>query len=335
MIEVGDELVEYVRAAFGLAVDGPATITLAARGAVGQIWRLAWGEQRYALKELLHREFDEAELAREAAGTAHFAAAGILLPVSVPATDGRFVVPVPRELGGGAVRLNRWVAGAPVRTSADTTELAEPLGELLGRLHRYAPPAVGAVDPWYESTPDAASWDALTSTALADGTDWAPTLVARRGLIDELTGLVTATPTDRLLTCHRDLHPDNALVSPSGELIALDWDDIGPADPDRELAITVVRWHVWSGVADLDAIRRSLLAYRAAGGTGWLRDDASFGMSLSCDLNFLCSQARRALDPATAPEHREFAAKEVREMLAHLTPPALLARLLEVAAAAG
>ena len=31
----------------------------------------------------------------------------------------------------------------------------------------------------------------------------------------------------------RDLHPDNVLVDASGDLVLLDWDDTGPACPDR------------------------------------------------------------------------------------------------------
>jgi thiamine kinase-like enzyme len=58
------------------------------------------------------------------------------------------------------------------------------------------------------------------------------------------------------VTCHCDLHPDNVLVDGTGELVLLDWDDAGPACPDRELAGVLVFWHVdEAGSADDAAVR--------------------------------------------------------------------------------
>ena len=45
------------------------------------------------------------------------------------------------------------------------------------------------------------------------------------GLLRDLADLVTPTAGDRLVTCHRDLHPGNVLVEAPGELAVLDWDD--------------------------------------------------------------------------------------------------------------
>ena len=30
--------------------------------------------------------------------------------------------------------------------------------------------------------------------------------------------------------CHRDLHPDNVFADPDGDLVVVDWDNLGPAD---------------------------------------------------------------------------------------------------------
>ena len=64
---------------------------------------------------------------------------------------------------------------------------------------------------------------------------------------------------DRLVTCHRDLHPGNVLGEACGELAVLDWDDAGPACPDRELAGLLMFWHGRDdGTADDGAVRRTL-----------------------------------------------------------------------------
>lgn len=329
VIRAGAELVEHIAAAYGLPVAPPATLTVAARGAVGQIWRLDLGPERYAVKELFFRVFDEQSVRREVAFSTLAAAAGVRLPASLPDRGGRFLVEVPADLGGGWLRLYRWVDG-------DRVDQADPglpgrLGALLGRLHAHAPPPGDEPDPWYESAPDPAVWPGLVDAALTAGVDWGPPLAERAGLLVELSDLVTPAAPERMVTCHRDLHPQNVLVDGSGELVLLDWDEVGPACPDRELARLLLDWHVADGTADAAAVTRTVAAYRAVGGPGRLRDERSFGMVLAADLNFLLGQASRALDPAVAGEHRAFAVGEVRESLGRLPTPALLTELIALA----
>jgi aminoglycoside phosphotransferase (APT) family kinase protein len=150
-------------------------------------------------------------------------------------------------------------------------------------------------------------------------------------LLRNLAELVTPADTARLITCHQDLHPDNVLAEPSGDLAVLDWDDAGPACPDRELAGLLMFWHLHDdGTADDAAIQRTLAAYRAAGGPGQIRDERSFGMYLASRLNFLYDQATVALDPSTAAEHRRYARAELSGTLAQLPTLSLIRHLISL-----
>lgn len=321
MIEAGAAVVEHVVRGFGLAAGaGEARLEVVRRGAVGRIWRLELPRRTYALKELF-RPTEEQAARREAAITAHFARAGVLVPDSVAAADGRFVVELPQDLGGGWLRLYRWVAGPP----ADPRHPGTPqrLGELLARLHRHAPAAVDDGDRWYETVPEPDTWKALADRA--GPAPWAAALRERTALLHELAGIVTEGPRAGLLACHRDLHPGNVLVE-DGQLVPLDWDDAGPAHPDRELGIVLLRWHG----DDVEAAARTVRAYERAQGPGRLRDQTVFSMAVACDLNFLAWQADRALDPALAEEHRAHAVEELQETLATLPSPRTLRRLLEL-----
>src|SRR5712691_817317 len=322
--------VELACAAFGLTPTAGASISAPSRGAVGQIWRLDLGTDRYALKELFFGS-DEESVRKEVTFTAHLQAAGVRLPGSVPASTGRFLVPVAGDSGDRWLRLYQWIDGVPADLADAGT--ADRIGELLARLHSRALPPLGASDPWLEVVPDSVTWDSLADAARAQGVGWGHELAGRKGLMAELAELVTAADTDQMVTCHRDLHPDNVLVDQSGELVVLDWDDAGPACPDRELAGVLAFWHLdAAGQADEKAIRRTLAAYYAAGGPGRLNDERAFGMYIAGRLNFLHGQARLALDEGASPENRRYAAIEISDTLARLPTPPLISHLVGLAA---
>ena len=299
MISGGSESAGLVCGAFGLTAEPGAALIPVSRGAMGRVWCLDLGAERYAVKELFW-ESDEEPVRTEAAFTAHLESAGIRLPGSLPGRGGRFLQELAPGQGGGWLRLYRWIDGVPVDLAGPG--LAAAIGDLAGRLHALARPAGGAVDPWYDTVPAPATWDQLADAARGQGAGWAEAMAGQAGLLCDLADLVTPMAGDRLVTCHRDLHPGNVLVEASGELAVLDWDDAGPACPGRELAGLLMFWHGQDdGTADDAAVQRTLVAYRAGGGPGQLRDEQSFGMYIACPAQLPGGPGQRGTGPGRGP----------------------------------
>jgi aminoglycoside phosphotransferase (APT) family kinase protein len=321
----------------GSGRDAGARLTFVARGAEGRVSLLECNGLRYAVKQPFEADAGFADLTsaeevvrREADLLGHFARAGIPVPVPVAGREGRFVVPVPERLGGGLVRLSTWVEGTAPRTGFVPGLHADALGTLLGRLHAVAPATDDPIGPWYRTVPEPTVWVDLLLRGT--GQPWHGALAARQADLDQLCDLVRAVPepTGPFVVGHRDLHPENVLVTAGGELVAVDWADIGPMLPDRELVKVLVQWHVDGAEVDAPAVRRTVTAYRAAGGSGEVRGLDSFTMLLSGELSFLARQAGATLDPRTEAGHREHAVAEVQECLLWLPPPGTLEHVLEI-----
>ncbi|HET8767251.1 MAG TPA: aminoglycoside phosphotransferase family protein [Pedococcus sp.] len=322
-----DRLGEWVREAYALGA-GPLHREPVARGARGLVSRLAVGDAAYALKHP-DEAVDEDDVRAEAALLDHLAARGVEVPVHLRATTGAYAVRLPTALGGGAVRVTRWVEG--VRATSAPSEPAA-VGALLAALHRAAPPASSPPGRWWTTAPDVGVFAELASRA--SDRPWGPVLASRLEDLEVLAALVARAGTSAgpWLVGHRDLHPDNVLVAPDGSLRALDWEDAGPVDPGRELAKVLVQWHVDGDLVDEEAVRTTVAAYRSAGGPGQVRGHDELALVLCTELNFLERQARAALDPRTGDEGLALAEADVDLSLrSYLPRPRTLSRVVELA----
>lgn len=315
---------------FGVAAPDP-TLRPVARGAVGRIWKLSAGSTHHAVKELFWQPPDEraVRLERELRGAA--GARGVASALDIRAPDGRYVA----SIRGIPIRMYSWVVGRRVRR--DESGRADWLGRALGVLHGLQLGAEGvSADPWYDRVAGADRWTELAETAHRARADWADALHAAQADLADLGALVRPVDPALLVRCHRDLTPSNVLVDPTdGRYVLLDWDNVGPAQPDRELAAALHAWHVAGGVIDRPGVRRSIAAYHRAGGRPRILTAESVGQLLAARLNYLEAQAELALSADQPPEQRGFAEAAVRGVLADLPAPWLLDRLLDIGRDAG
>jgi Ser/Thr protein kinase RdoA (MazF antagonist) len=320
---VVQDLVAHVREAFGWGEE-EVVVSAGPRGALGQVWRLDVGSTRYALKEIFAEPPSADLIAAELAFARRAAEAGVRMPASHPDREGRHLLTTP---AGTWLRLYDWVDLRPIELTAPTTPRA--LGALLARLHRCAPattvePRGGPPDPWYDRVPAAHGWAAAT----ASGASWAARLVDLMTMLPELCAAVAPADPGELILCHRDLHPENVLADPAGALVVIDWDNLGPAAPGRELARAAFDWFCERSSADLDAIRTMYEAYVREGGPGRITEPADFSMLIASRLNFLLVQTRVALDSRAEQRHREWADREIDEALTIMPTPSQLAEVL-------
>ncbi len=326
MSRVHDDALSSAREAFDLG-DGDVSIVPGARGAQGQVWRLTVGPRAFALKQsFAGAPPPPARVEAEIAFAKDAAAVGVRVPASHPDRDGGYVVPL---AAGGWLRLYDWVDLRP----ADLAAEADALGVLLARLHRAAPaadrePGGAPPDPWYEAPPDRQDWGPLVTAATDAGRSWAPGLAAAVDGLPALHALLSPSDPAALRLCHRDVHPGNVLADPAGELVVVDWDGLGPAEPARELTRTLVAcFH--DGEPDLASVRRAYRSYVRAGGPARPRSTADATMLVAAQLNFLHLQVRVALDPTAPARDRTWAELEIDEGLRTLPTPGLVAAVLD------
>ena len=239
-----------------------------ARGELGQVRRLVTDQGVWAVKESFE-PFDDDDLASaESSGDFQLACWEAGVPTPAPRTSrGRHVV----EVGGEQVRAYDWAD----LMDPDPWLGPQAVGALAAALHGVQRPPDGTVHPWFQAPLGQREWRAVLKASRGAGAPFADRLA------DVLPALVQVesilSPMEGVQTCHLDLWSDNLRRTPSGGLCVFDFDNAGPGDPSRELAMVVFEF----GQGDAARQRRLYDAYREAGGPGRLTGRHDFAMTVA------------------------------------------------------
>ena len=256
---------DHVAREFGLG-ERPEMSGPAARGELGQVWRLETARGTFAVKEWFE-ETPRAELLEGAAFQDAAAAAGVPCPGIHRRADGSLLA----DVHGAQVAAYEWVDVRERDPGVDP----ERGGALVGVLHRVPLEGNEPLDPWYSEPVGRDRWDELVRELARRGAPFAQKLAEVR---DELVALEDLmAPPSSLRTCHRDLWADNLRATPDGSLSLIDWDNAGHADPSGELALILFEF----ARGDAGRARTLHRAYLEAGGPGRVRHPSDFSMPIA------------------------------------------------------
>ncbi|MFK4035002.1 phosphotransferase family protein [Nonomuraea wenchangensis] len=210
------------------------------------------------------------------------------------------------------------MSGVPVEAVAAAYGLGEPVGPAV-----YA--ARGELGRIWRLDTRRGSWavkEALAAAAVDDGGGWREALRESVGELIALDELIVPPDPAAVVTCHRDITPENVRRAADGGIVVLDWENCGPASPAWELAKVL---------ADLPegAAGPAYRAYRDAGGPGRVTAAADFSMAVAEQGHLLEFYARRAMNPEESEENRTRAGARLRAMLARPLTRARIERLLK------
>lgn len=238
----------------------------AARGEQGQVRRLVTARGVFALKETFGElDVDESELT--AAFQARCHDAGVPCPRPLADSDGCYVA----HVDGQPVRLQTW---ADVH---DADPMLDPasVGTAVARLHGVVVPATETPHEWHTEPVGAAEWRALVKAARGAGAPYADRLAA---LVPDLLAMEELlTPMVGRQWCHLDLWADNLRGTPDGGVCVIDFDNAGPAEPTRELAMVLFEF----ARTGRDRLHALVAAYEEAGGSGRVSRAEDFGVTIA------------------------------------------------------
>jgi len=237
-----------------------------ARGELGEIRRLDTDHGTFAVKQAL--ESSSVNAAETSAAYQRMCwEAGIPTPEPLPATTGGFTA----QVDGEQVRAYAWAELA----DPDPTLDPAAVGTLVAWLHGVRHPwPTSEIDPWFEAPIGRAEWKDVLKASRAERAPYANRLAELLPDLLEIEEILT--PMRPVQTCHLDLWADNLRRS-DGRPFVIDFDNAGPGDPSREIAMVIF------GFGRGDAVRQRILydAYLAAGGPGRVRDRADLGLAVA------------------------------------------------------
>ena len=260
---LGPDAADQIAEAYGLG--DAARMTGPVRGEQGQVWRLVTSTGDWAVKATFH-ELSESEAARIAAFQTAARSAGVGAPAVLTTATGAHLATV----DGTALRLYGWVDICDPDVGLDPAAV----GRLVAVLHRTIVPVWGQPHPWY-TEPVGTGWDELVALGYEQQAPFADRLAAERDELGALEAMLR--PMAPLQTCHLDLWADNLRRTAEGGLCLIDWDNCGPADPSREVALILFEF----GRGDHRRLRAIYDSYLDNGGPGRLNTEADFSMLIA------------------------------------------------------
>jgi Ser/Thr protein kinase RdoA (MazF antagonist) len=297
----------------------------AARGELGRIWRLDTARGSWAVKEPLVPAL-EADAAQDVRFQLAAHSAGISLPLPRLTRDRKVILPAALSASAFGVRVYHWS-----ELASDQAVTAAEIGEVTARLHQLDQAGdPGDVDAWFSEPLGKPGWVALLDEARRGRAEWAPVLDRWLPELIALESAITPPQPELVRSCHRDLNIENVRRLAAGGVVVLDWENSGPAQPERELATVICDL-----AADLApaAARDGYQAYLAAGGPGRLRSAADFTMAVAVQGHLLQIYSHRALNPAESAENRARSRARLAHMLRQPITLDGIADLLDVVAA--
>ncbi|MBK9738845.1 MAG: aminoglycoside phosphotransferase family protein [Actinobacteria bacterium] len=287
---------------------------LADAGEQGRIWRVTTGRGRWAVKEV-PGPLDEVRADR-CIRFRELAALRVTVPTPVRTTDGRAI------LDGSPVGAagSGFLAFAWLDLDSDAATTPFEVGRAAAALHLVDLLPDTAVEPWVATGLSDDDWQHLVAAAERGGAPWRELLVEMLPTLRELRGVVTELDPARVRTCHRDLNVVNVRRSRSGAVVVLDWDNVGPMDPARELAELLV---VQTLGGQIERAIDLYDAYVTAGGPARIRDLSDFSAVSIRAEQLIRQYALRWLDASATPEERSFAAHQLEWILAAREPISL------------
>jgi thiamine kinase-like enzyme len=284
-----------------------------ARGEQGEVWRLRTDRGVWAVKRS-YEDFPAADAQRAGTFQNLARASGVPTPAAMTTRAGDYGYHIADTL----IRVQSWVEVLEPDSMIDPARV----GATVAALHRAVLPADAGPHPWYTEGLGADGWDEILTEARRQQAPFTDRLADLRGELIALETLLT--PMTPVQTCHLDLWFDNLRATPNGELCLLDWDNCGPGDPSRELALVLFDF------ARTSPERTATLyaAYRAAGGPGRVRTPADFSLLIAQLGHIGAMQMRRWLDPAATNSDQARALTAVDEFLDDPLTRATIDRIL-------